>query len=94
MAHNCSEALWLQLAQLRGDQHPDDASAVYRRRLDRALEPARNDAYDEVFDILTALAPLHEHAGRSAELHALVEDIRTDYKRRRNLMARLDRAGL
>jgi tetratricopeptide (TPR) repeat protein len=94
VAHGCSEALWLRLAERRAEEHPDDAIEVYRRHLDRVLEPARNDAYDEVVSVLTALAPLYDRAGRHGELRDLIEQIRTGYKRRRNLMARLDRAGL
>jgi uncharacterized Zn finger protein len=92
--HGCSEALWLELARLRADEHPDDAITVYRRHLDRVLEPARNDAYDAVVDVLATLAPLFERAGRPEDFRRLVADIRTGYKRRRNLMIRLDRAGL
>ena len=58
------------------------------------LEPARNSAYDEVVDSLRTLAPLYERAGRAGEFGDLVAEIRAGYKRRRNLMARLERAGL
>lgn len=94
VARGCSEGLWLQLAELRAEQHPGDAITVYRRRLDRALQPARNDAYDEVVEVLADLAPLYERAGRTAEFRELVAGVRAEYKRRRNLMQRLDRAGL
>jgi uncharacterized Zn finger protein len=93
-AHGCSENLWLRLAELRADEHPDDAIEVYRRRLDRVLEPARNDAYDAVVETLATLAPLYERARRGQEFRDLVAEIRTGCRRRRNLMARLDRAGL
>lgn len=94
VARGCSEALWLALAELRADAHPDDAITVYRRRLDRALEPAKDAAYDEVIDVLGDLGPLYDRAQRAGEFHELLARIRADCKRRRNLMARLDRAGL
>ena len=67
---------------------------MYRRRLDHVLEPARNDAYDAVAETLSTLAPLYERTGRARAFRDLVAGIRAGYKRRRNLIARLDRAGL
>jgi SWIM zinc finger len=93
-AHGCSDSLWLRLAQLRGDEDPDGAIEVYRRHLDQMLEPARNDAYDAVVDTLATLEPLYQRAGREPEFGDLVAGIRVGYTRRRNLMVRLDRAGL
>jgi hypothetical protein len=51
-------------------------------------------AYDHVVETLTTLASLYDHVGRGDKFHALVAGIRTAYKRRRNLIARMDRAGL
>lgn len=93
-AHGCSESVWLRLACLRADEHPDDAIDVYRRHLARVLEPARNDAYDAVVETLGTLAPLYERSGRAGEFRDLVAQVRGSYRRRPNLMKRLDRAGL
>lgn len=93
-AYGCRPDLELQLAKRRADQHPFDALAVYQRHLDRALEPAKDHAYAEVVRLLTLMRPLHQRLGQEADFVRLVTEIRTDYKRRRNLIKRLDRARL
>ncbi len=93
-AHGCSSDLELQLANRRADQHPSDAIAVYRRHLDRALEPAKDHAYAEVVRLLTLLRPLHQGLDQDVDFDRLVNEIRTGFKRRRNLIKRLDRARL
>ena len=85
--------LALQLAKHRADQHPSGALAVYRRHLDRTLEPAKDHAYAEVVRLLTLMRPLHQRLGQDADFDRLVTVIRTRYKRRRNLIKRLDHAG-
>lgn len=90
----CNDRLWLHVAAARGEDHPDDALEVYHRHLERALEPADNRAYDEVVRLLQIMRPLYDATDRSDAFSALVASIRTSYKRRRNLIARLDRARL
>jgi hypothetical protein len=93
-AYGCRPDVELQLAKRRADQHPADALAVYRRHLDRALKPAKDHAYAEVARLLTLMRPLHQRLGQDADFARLVTQIRTEYKRRRNLIKRLDRAQL
>jgi uncharacterized Zn finger protein len=93
-AYGCSSDLELQLAERRADHHPSDAIAVYRRHLDRALEPAKDHAYAEVVRLLTLLSPLYQRLDQDADFDRLVTEVRTGYKRRRNLIERLDRARL
>jgi uncharacterized Zn finger protein len=93
-AYGCRPDLELQLAKRRADQHPADALAVYLRHLDRALKPAKDHAYAEVARLLTLMRPLHQRLGQDADFARLVTQIRTEYKRRRNLIKRLDRAQL
>ena len=92
--YGCRADLELQLAKRRADERPSDALAVYRRHLDRALEPAKDHAYAEVVRLLTLMRPLHQRLGQDAAFDRLVTEIRTGYKRRRNLIKRLDRARL
>lgn len=92
--YGCHDGLWLQVAAIRARSHPADALDVYRRHLDRALEPADKRAYREVVRLLQTMRPLYVALDRSAEFDDLVADIRTTRARRRTLMARLDKAGL
>lgn len=93
-AHGCAEPLWRRLADARADDHPADAIEVHRRHLDQALKPADNQAYDQVVTLLKKLQPCYDRLDRTDDFRSLVQDIRTTYKRRRNLISRLDRAGL
>ena len=92
--YGCRPDLELQLAKRRADEYPSDALAVYRRHLDRALEPAKDHAYAEVVRLLTLMRPLHQRLGQDADFDRVVSEIRTGFKRRRNLIKRLDRARL
>lgn len=92
--YGCNEQLSLHLAAARGEQHPADALEVYRRHLDVALQPAKNRAYDQVVRFLGTMRRLYVALDRDDDFDALVAEIRTSYKRRPNLMKRLDRARL
>jgi uncharacterized Zn finger protein len=93
-SYGCDRKLELHLSAVRGQQHPADALDVYRRHLEAALQPANNRAYDQVAQLLEAIGPLYVALGRVEDFDALVAEIRTTYKRRPNLMSRLDRARL
>jgi uncharacterized Zn finger protein len=92
--HGCSDQLWSRVAATRGERHPADALEIYHRQLDRALQPADQRAYNEVVRLLTIMRPLYTATGRSDDFDDLVTRIRTDYKRRRTLLRRLDDARL
>jgi uncharacterized Zn finger protein len=88
--YGCNDRLWLHVAATRGEQHPGDALEIYRRQLDRALEPASNLAYDEAIRLLKTMRPLYTAMDRTDDFTGLVTELRTRHKRRRNLMQRLD----
>jgi uncharacterized Zn finger protein len=92
--YGCDDRLWLHVAAARGREHPADALDVYRRHLDRALQPADNRAYDNVVRLLKTMRPLYAAVDDNDAFGALVADIRRTYKRRRNLIARLDGARM
>jgi uncharacterized Zn finger protein len=92
-AYGCRPDLELQLAKRRADQHPATRSRL-PPPLDRALKPAKDHAYAEVARLLTLMRPLHQRLGQDADFARLVTQIRTEYRRRRNLIKRLDRAQL
>jgi len=89
----CYDSLWLQLAEAREKEHPEDAIAVYGEQLNRALQHALPSAYQETVKILRKLRPLKMRVGKEAEFIALVENIRATYKPRRNLMKLLNEEG-
>jgi uncharacterized Zn finger protein len=92
--YGCSDSLWTHVAAARAEQHPADALDVYRRQLDRAVQPADQRAYNEVVRLLKTMRPLYATIGQTNSFDHLVASIRTTYKRRRTLLERLNRAGL
>lgn len=93
IAGGCTPDLWLQLAKAREDTHPDDAAAVYLDRLEPTIAGTNNAAYEHAVQLLGRLERCLVAAGRDDELMQIVARIRTAHKRKRNLMALLDRAG-
>lgn len=93
IAGGCTPDLWLQLAKAREDTHPEDAAAVYLDRLEPTIAGMNNAAYEHAVELLGRLERCLAAAGRGGELARVVAGIRTTHKRKRNLMALLDRAG-
>ena len=87
------EGLWLELAALRREAHPDDALPVYRRALERDLEWADARAYQAVVERLDDIRACLELAGRGEEFPAEVGAVREEYRRRPKLLKLLDARG-
>src|SRR5215469_4907472 len=81
------------LAKVREADHPEDAISVYITQLDRALQPAQQQAYEAAVSILRKIQPLKSRIGRDLEFVDLVRSIRDQHKARRNLMKLLDAEG-
>lgn len=85
----CEVRLWLQLADARREQHPDESIGVYRRLLDRVLEQADVRAYREAVALLREIEKtLTDHA-RAEEFVDDVERIREAHRRRPKLLSLL-----
>lgn len=89
----CTPDLWLQLARKREETHPDDAAAVYLDRLEPTIAGTNNAAYEHAVQLLGSLERCLAAAGRRDEFAQVVARIRAIHKRKRNLMALMDRAG-
>jgi tetratricopeptide (TPR) repeat protein len=90
---DCSMDLWHQLAKQRRNDHPDDAVAVYRHLLDRALTRADVRAYQEAVELLQEVRETLAPHDRGAEFAAEVERIRAEHRRRPKLLSLLDAEG-
>jgi uncharacterized Zn finger protein len=89
----CHDGLWLRLAKAREADHPEDAISVYITQLDRALQPAQQQAYEAAVSILRKIQPLKSRIGKDFEFVDLVRSVREQYMARRNLMKLLDVEG-
>lgn len=92
-AGGCSWDLWRLLADARRGDHPDDALAVYRRLLERALEQSNIGAYEQAIDVLSQIRELLVAARRSVEFEAELERIRDEQRRRPKLLRMLAAQG-
>jgi len=91
----CSEELWLQLADQRGKDHPEDAFPIYRKRVERVLQGTGDAAYHEAIEMLRKMRRAMQSAGRPPqEFGGYLEALRTEQKRKRNFIAMLKRAKL
>lgn len=89
----CHNALWSRLAEMRENDHPEDAIAVYSEQLKPALQWAQQRAYEEAVDILRKIRKLMMRIDKQAEFASLVQSIRVRYQPRRNFMRLLDAQG-
>jgi uncharacterized Zn finger protein len=88
----CSDELWMELAKTRERNHPDDAIAIYRRRIEPTLDRKNNDAYREAVQLLRRIRGLMAGLGREAEFAAYLGSLRTSHKPKRNFIKLLDHA--
>jgi uncharacterized Zn finger protein len=90
-AGGCDESLWLDLAGLRKQTHPEDALRVYRERIEPTIARKTKRDYEDAVGLIEEVGGLLRRLGRESELAALVGEIRAAHARKRNLVALLDR---
>jgi hypothetical protein len=80
-----------QVAAALAEVRPEYALQLRLKLLDRALQPTGEAAYMQVLSELKAIKLLLARLQRPQEFIALVERIRTEHRRRRNLVEHLNR---
>lgn len=90
----CSGELWLQLARLRSQTHPEDAIGVDRKAIAALLARTNNDAYREAVVLLQEMRELMNGLNRADDFAAYLGAVRTQHKAKRNFVALLDKAKL
>jgi uncharacterized Zn finger protein len=91
-AGGCSEALWMELAKRREQDHPQDALPIYRRQIEPILRHMGNDAYREAVQMLRRIRGVLVRLGREAEFAAYLQSLRAVHKPKRNFIKLLDHA--
>jgi len=86
----CRSELWLKLAALREKEHPRDAIVVYQKLIGPIVERTHNDAYAEAAGLLQRIEKLMVKLGNRAEFRQYLNEIRIEYKRKRNFMKLLE----
>ena len=86
----CSDGLWLELASLREEDHPEDSIAIYQERIEPLVNRTNNKSYERAYKLILKVRTLLRRLGRQAEFDEYVELLRLAYKRKRNFMKLLD----
>ncbi|WP_371648944.1 MULTISPECIES: hypothetical protein [unclassified Streptomyces] len=94
-AHDGADAgQWLTLADRSADTHPADALAVYLRLVEPLKKTTGDRAYQQMARLLLGARACHRTLGTEQEFTEYLGALRTDQKRKRNLMKILDQHGL
>ncbi len=92
-AGGCSTWLWLDLADRRAREHPEDALAVWKRQLEPTIAGKNAEAYRQAVALLRKIHGVLVRLGREPEFTAYLAALRSTHKRLRNLMKMLDHAA-
>jgi tetratricopeptide (TPR) repeat protein len=90
LAGGCSDHLWLRLAALREDEHPEDAASIYRMHAESAIDATSGGRYEEPVKFLIKAAAAMQRAGQSVEFTAQLEALQTKFKLKRNFLKRVE----
>ncbi|WHM40809.1 SWIM zinc finger family protein [Streptomyces sp. BPTC-684] len=94
-AHDgADEKQWLTLADRSADTHPADALTVYLRLIEPLKKTTGDRAYQQMARLLLGARACHRELGTQQEFTEYLAALRTDQKRKRNLMKILDQHGL
>ena len=85
-AGGCEKRLWLRLADIRGEERPEDSGPIYLKYAEAGVDATRNGRYEEPVDLLIQAATAMKRAGQSAEFALRLETLRAKYKIKRNFM--------
>ncbi len=82
------------LAEQRASTDPDDAIGVYQRLAESAIGQGTKAAYQEAAGLAERIGDLYRRADRPGAFQAWLDGLRARHRRKRNLVAELDRRGL
>jgi uncharacterized Zn finger protein len=83
--------LWLELADRRRAEHPEDALAVYRDQVERTIAGKDKRSYAEAVQLMgQTIGPLFAECGRAADFDAYLAEVRATHRQKRNLMNLMD----
>lgn len=89
-AAGCSRALWVQLATLRGPDHPAEVIPIWQREVESAIDQKNNQAYTEAVGHIARIRGLMIAADRGEDFPGYTAALRAKHKPKRNLMKLFD----
>ena len=91
--HGCDRQLWLTLARAREDTHPLDAIGVYEPETYALIDVKKNGAYRQAVDLLSRIRRLARQAEHPQLFEEILQRVRAEHGRKRNLMKLIDKKG-
>lgn len=91
--HGCDRQMWLTLARAREETAPLDAIGVYERELFAQIEAKKNHTYRRAVDLLSRIRRLAFQAGQPERFAGILERVRGEHGRKRNLIKLIDQKG-
>lgn len=89
----CDQQMWLTLARARERTHPLDAIAIYEPEVISQIERVKTTAYRTAVDLMERIRRLADAAGEPHRFTDLLDRVRTEHWRKRNLKKLLDDRG-
>lgn len=86
----CRASLWLKLAEERAAHHPEQALEVFNRFVESAIRRRNDSGYEEAQQLLIRIRELLIQLGRDQEWEMLLARLRQQYRRKQELMVRLE----
>jgi uncharacterized Zn finger protein len=90
LAGSCATDLWMKLAAMREQDHPQDALSIYRERIAPLVEMTNNAAYEQAVELLHKIRKTLDRLGRETEFDDYLVALRVEFKRKRNFIKLLD----
>lgn len=85
--------IWMRLANVRQDEHPDDAIPIFQREVEQLIDNKNNRGYADAVALMAHVRELLASAGRPDDFATYAAAVRTAHKPKRNLMKLLDQRG-
>ncbi len=86
----CDDDLWLELADRRAKERPEDALLVYRRLVTQTVNRKNNYAYSRAIELLHKIGRLMKKQKRKDEFIDYVERLRHTHRGQRNFAKLVD----
>ncbi len=89
-AGECSKSLWLQLANEREHDHPEDSLSIYMNEIEPLIQQTNNNAYAEAVGFLKKARSLMLKLDLRSQFDQYLKHLRSTYKAKRNFIKLLD----
>ncbi|HEY9695785.1 MAG TPA: hypothetical protein V6D10_00725 [Trichocoleus sp.] len=80
----CSKQLWLKLADLRQQDHPEDSLSLYMNEIEPLIQQTNNSAYAQAIEFLKKVKTLMLRLGLQSQFEQYREHLGKTYKAKRN----------